>query len=114
MLKLGHYGSCSVWQGEEGIDVLFAHLLAPYARILVAVAPPDSEITDDAASQVAPPEFMQAVEYISVHHLANGSRSATARPRAPTPRVSRDPRAGPRSADGRGERDSRTGGQRRL
>lgn len=71
MLKLGHYGSCSVWQGEEGIDVLFAHLLAPYARILVAVAPPDSEITDDAASQVAPPEFMQAVEYISVHHLAN-------------------------------------------
>ena len=38
---------------------------------MVAVAPPDSEITDDAASQVAPPEFMQAVEYLSVHHLAN-------------------------------------------
>ena len=48
-----------------------AHLLAPYAKILVTVAPPDSEITDDAASQVAPPEFMQAVEYLSVHHLAN-------------------------------------------
>jgi subtilase family serine protease len=71
MLKLGHYGSCRGWAGEEGIDVLFAHLLAPYARILVAVAPPDSEITDDAASQVAPPEFIQAVEYLSLHHLAN-------------------------------------------
>jgi subtilase family serine protease len=71
MIKLGHYGSCRSWQGEETIDVLSAHLLAPYARILVAVAPPDSEITDDAASQVAPPEFMQAVEYLSTHHLAN-------------------------------------------
>jgi hypothetical protein len=71
MVKLGHFGSCRGWQGEETIDVLFAHLLAPYAKILVAVAPPDSEITDDAASQVAPPEFMQAVEYLSVHHLAN-------------------------------------------
>jgi subtilase family serine protease len=38
---------------------------------LITVAPPDSEITDDAASNVAPPEFMQAVEYLSVHHLAN-------------------------------------------
>jgi subtilase family serine protease len=45
--------------------------MAPYAKILITVAPPDSEITDDAASQVAPPEFMQAVEYLSVHHLAN-------------------------------------------
>jgi subtilase family serine protease len=71
MVNLGRYGSCRGWQGEETIDVVFAHLLAPYARILVAVAPPDSEITDDAASQVAPPEFMQAVEYLSVHHLAN-------------------------------------------
>jgi subtilase family serine protease len=46
-------------------------MLAPYAKILVVVAPPDSEITDDAASNVAPPEFMQAVEYVGVHHLAN-------------------------------------------
>ena len=45
--------------------------MAPYAKILIVVAPPDSEITDDAASQVAPPEFMQAVEYLAVHHLAN-------------------------------------------
>jgi subtilase family serine protease len=71
MLRLGNYGSCRGWAGEEGMDVLFAHLLAPYAKILVAVAPPDSEITDDAASQAAPPEFMQAVEYLSEHHLAN-------------------------------------------
>ena len=71
MVKLGRSGSCSAWAGEEGIDVLSAHLLAPYAKILVTVAPADSEITDDAASQGAPPEFMQAVEYLSVHHLAN-------------------------------------------
>jgi subtilase family serine protease len=71
MVKLGGYGSCSTWKGEEAIDVLSAHLLAPYAKILVTVAPADSEITDDAASQAAPPEFMQAVEYLSVHHLAN-------------------------------------------
>jgi subtilase family serine protease len=71
MVKLGGYGSCSTWKGEEAIDVLSAHLLAPYAKILVTVAPADSEITDDAAIQVAPPEFMQAVEYLSGHHLAN-------------------------------------------
>ncbi len=71
MARLPGYGSCRTWEGEEAIDVLSAHLLAPYAKILVTVAPADSEITDDAASQVAPPEFMQAVEYLSVHHLAN-------------------------------------------
>jgi hypothetical protein len=71
MVKLGTYGSCRGWEGEEALDVLSVHMLAPYAKILVVVAPPDSEITDDAASNVAPPEFMQAVEYVSVHHLAN-------------------------------------------
>src|ERR1700683_896432 len=71
MIKLGDYGSCSGWAGELSLDVLSVHIMAPYARILITVAPPDSEITDDAASQVAPSEFMQAVEYVSVHHLAN-------------------------------------------
>jgi subtilase family serine protease len=71
MVKLGSSGSCRAWEGEEAIDVLSAHLLAPYAKILVTVAPADSEITDDAATQGAPPEFMQAIEYLSVHHLAN-------------------------------------------
>jgi subtilase family serine protease len=66
-----HYGSCRSWEVEAALDVAAAHTLAPYAKILVVVAPPDSEITDDAASQVAPPEFMQAIEYVSVHHLAN-------------------------------------------
>ncbi len=69
--KLGHYGSCGAWEGEAVEDVVSAHMLAPYAKILIVVAPPDSETTGDAASQVAPPEFMQAVEYLSVHHLAN-------------------------------------------
>jgi subtilase family serine protease len=71
MVKLRGYGSCQAWEAETALDVFFVHLMAPYAKILVVVAPPDSEITDDAASNVAPPEFMQAVEYLSVHHLAN-------------------------------------------
>jgi subtilase family serine protease len=71
MVKLGLYGSCLGWEGEAALDAMSVHIMAPYARILVVVAPPDSEITDDAASNVAPPEFMQAVEYVSAHHLAN-------------------------------------------
>jgi hypothetical protein len=71
MVKLGFYGSCQAWQAEAALDVFAVHLMAPYAKIVVAVAPPDSQITGDAASNVAPPEFMQAVEYLSVHHLAN-------------------------------------------
>jgi subtilase family serine protease len=72
MVKLRGYGSCQGWaEGETALDVFNVHLMAPYAKILIVVAPPDSEITDDAASQVAPPEFMQAVEYLSLHHLAN-------------------------------------------
>ena len=71
MVKLRLYGSCRAWEGEAALDVFAVHLMAPYAKILVAVAPPDSEVTDDAASQVAPPEFMQAVEYLSVPHLAS-------------------------------------------
>jgi len=71
MRKLGFYGSCKTWEAEAALDVMSVHMMAPYAKILVVVAPPDSEIADDAASNVAPPEFMQAVEYVSVHHLAN-------------------------------------------
>lgn len=71
MARLPGYGSCRSWGAETTLDVLCVHIMAPYAKILITVAPPDSEITDDAASQVAPPEFMQAAEYLSVHHLAN-------------------------------------------
>ena len=71
MVRLASYGSCRGWGAEAALDVLSVHMMAPYAKILVVVAPPDSEITDDAASQVAPPEFMQAVEYLSAHHRAN-------------------------------------------
>ena len=71
MVRLGTYGSCSSWAAELQLDVTAVHLMAPYARIVIAVAPADTEITDDAASQVAPPEMMKAVEYIASHHLAN-------------------------------------------
>jgi subtilase family serine protease len=71
MQALGSYGSCTGWGGELLLDVMSVHLVAPYAKILIAVAPADSEITDDAASQVAPPEMMQAVEQIARRHLAN-------------------------------------------
>ncbi|HEX9623460.1 MAG TPA: S53 family peptidase [Streptosporangiaceae bacterium] len=71
MVKLQSYGSCDAWAGELELDVASVHLMAPYAKILIVVAPPDSEITDDAASQVAPPEFMEALEAIGSQHLAN-------------------------------------------
>lgn len=71
MAALGTYGSCDAWGVEVALDVESVHAIAPYAKIVIAVAPPDSEITDDAASQVAPPEMMQAVENISAHHLAD-------------------------------------------
>lgn len=71
MVKLGSYGSCDAWKGELELDVISAHLIAPYAKIVISATPADSEITDDAASQVAPPEMMRALEYISSRHLAN-------------------------------------------
>ncbi|HET6502041.1 MAG TPA: S53 family peptidase [Amycolatopsis sp.] len=71
MVALGSYGSCSAWAGELRLDVEAAHLVAPYAKILISATPADSEITDDAASQVAPPEFMRAIEDIASNHLAN-------------------------------------------
>jgi subtilase family serine protease len=71
MVALGSYGSCDSWRGELELDVQAAHLVAPYAKILITVTPADSEITDDTASQVAPPEMMQALEYIGRNHLAD-------------------------------------------
>ena len=71
MARLGSYGSCDAWKGELELDVISAHLMAPYAKIVISATPADSEITDDAASQVAPPEMMRALEYISSRRLAN-------------------------------------------
>jgi subtilase family serine protease len=71
MVALGTYGSCGAWAPELELDAEAVHAIAPYAKILLVVAPADSEITGDTASQVAPPEMMQAVEYVSAHHLAD-------------------------------------------
>ncbi|HEX3790764.1 MAG TPA: S53 family peptidase [Pseudonocardiaceae bacterium] len=71
MVALGSYGSCSAWAGELRLDVETAHLIAPYAKIVISATPADSEITDDTASQVAPPEMMRALEYIGQNHLAD-------------------------------------------
>jgi hypothetical protein len=71
MVKLGQYGSCKAWAGELTLDVLSAHLMAPYAKILISATPADSEVTDDPAAQVAPYEMMEALERISSQHLAN-------------------------------------------
>jgi len=71
MVKLGSYGSCSAWQGELTLDVQAAHLMAPYAKIVISATPADSQEPDDAASNVAPPEMMHALEYITAHHVAN-------------------------------------------
>ncbi len=71
MVILGSYGSCSAWQGELELDVITAHLIAPYAKIVISATPADSEITGDPASNVAMPEMMKALERISQQHLAN-------------------------------------------
>jgi subtilase family serine protease len=71
MVALGSYGSCSAWAGELELDVLSAHLMAPYAKIVISATPADSQETDDAASQVAMPEIMKGVEFIASRHLAN-------------------------------------------
>jgi subtilase family serine protease len=71
MVALGSYGSCDAWVGELRLDVEAAHLMAPYAKIVLSATPADSEITDDSASQVAPPEMMKALEYIGANHVAD-------------------------------------------
>jgi antitoxin (DNA-binding transcriptional repressor) of toxin-antitoxin stability system len=71
MVALGSYGSCSAWAGELTLDVITAHLIAPYARIVISATPADTQETDDAASQVAMPEMMKAMEVIAGDHLAN-------------------------------------------
>lgn len=71
MVALGSYGSCEAWRFELELDVLSVHLIAPYAKILISATPADTETTDDAAAQVAPPEMMRAVADISSHHRAD-------------------------------------------
>lgn len=69
MAGLGDYGSCTAWESETEGDVLIAHLIAPYAKIVISVTPATSQ--DDAASQIAMPEMMKALEVVSSRHLAN-------------------------------------------
>jgi subtilase family protein len=69
MAGLGDYGSCNAWESETEGDVLIAHLMAPYARIVISVTPAGGQ--DDAASQIAMPEMMKALEVVSSRHLAN-------------------------------------------
>lgn len=71
MVKLGSYGSCDAWAGELELDVVSAHLMAPYAKIVISATPADTEVNDDDASQVAMPEMMRAAGYLSSHHLAD-------------------------------------------
>ena len=71
MERLGSYGACWAWAFEMVVDVLSVHLMAPYANIVISATPADTEMTDDPASQVAPPEMMKAVEYIARKHLAS-------------------------------------------
>jgi subtilase family serine protease len=71
MRVLGSYGSCQAWQGELTLDVVTAHMMAPYAKILLSVTPADTVIPADPAQNVAPPEMMEAVEDIAQNHLAN-------------------------------------------
>jgi subtilase family serine protease len=71
MVALQSYGSCDAWMGELRLDVEAAHLVAPYAKIIITATPADSELTDDTPFQVAMPELMKAVEFIASNHLAD-------------------------------------------
>ncbi|MBO0817356.1 MAG: S53 family peptidase [Actinobacteria bacterium] len=71
MVKLQSYGSCNAWKGELTLDVIAAHLIAPYAKIIISATPADTEITGDPAENVAMPEIMKGVEFVSSHHLAD-------------------------------------------
>ncbi len=71
MVKLGSYGSCTAWQGELRLDVEAVHLMAPYAKIVISATPSDSEIVGDPSSEVAMPEIVKGMEYISEHNIAN-------------------------------------------
>jgi hypothetical protein len=71
MVKLQSYGSCDAWKGELTLDVIAAHLIAPYAKIIISATPADTEVNGDPAENVAMPEIMKGVEYISSHHLAD-------------------------------------------
>ncbi|HEX5402730.1 MAG TPA: hypothetical protein VFX16_10580 [Pseudonocardiaceae bacterium] len=71
MVALQSYGSCNAWMGELRLDVEAAHLIAPYAKIIISASPADSEVNDDIPFQVAMPELMHAVEFVSSNHLAD-------------------------------------------
>ncbi len=71
MIRLQSYGSCDAWKNELTLDVIAAHLVAPYAKIIISATPADTEVTGDPAENVAMPEIMKGVEFISSHHLAN-------------------------------------------
>lgn len=71
MVALGSFGSCDAWQGELTLDVEAVHLLAPFAKILISATPSDSEVVGDPSSEVAMPEIMKGLEFISANHLAN-------------------------------------------
>jgi subtilase family serine protease len=71
MLRLQSYGSCNAWKNELTLDVIAAHLIAPYAKIIISATPADTEITGDPAENVAMPEIMKGVAYIAGHHLAD-------------------------------------------
>jgi len=71
MVKLQSYGSCNAWQNELTLDVIAAHLIAPYAKIIISATPADTEVNGPPEENVAMPEIMKGVEFISSHHLAN-------------------------------------------
>jgi len=71
MVKLQSYGSCNAWKGELDLDVIAAHLIAPYAKIIISATPADTEISGGPEENVAMPEIMKGVEFISSHHLAD-------------------------------------------
>jgi hypothetical protein len=53
MVALGSYGSCAAWTGELELDVISAHLIAPYAKIIISATPRASTWPPDGARSTA-------------------------------------------------------------
>ena len=85
MLRLQSYGSCNAWKDELTLDVIAAHLIAPYAKIIISATPADTEVSGPPEENVAMPEIMKGVEYISSHHLADVMSISDGTGRPPTP-----------------------------
>ena len=57
---------CQQWAGETDLDVAMIHVMAPAAKIVVAATP-----VAETEGFTGMPEMMQAIDYMTEHHIVN-------------------------------------------